>query len=123
MFCREYLKDLNATQAAIRAGYSANTARQISSENLTKPYLLDRIAQLRKEQEKEEGKVSFEMVLDFFLDKSKDSEKDADQLNSMKEVAKLMGYYEVHNKQKTPEKERTRKPIWNRGAIKIVDDE
>ena len=100
MFCREYLKDLNATQAAIRAGYSANTARQISSENLTKPYLLDRIAQLRKEQEKEEGKVSFEMVLDFFLDKSKDSEKDADQLNSMKEVAKLMGYYEVHNKQK-----------------------
>ena len=26
MFCREYLIDLNATQAAIRAGYSANTA-------------------------------------------------------------------------------------------------
>lgn len=27
-FCEEYLIDLNATQAAIRAGYSANTARE-----------------------------------------------------------------------------------------------
>jgi phage terminase small subunit len=36
-FVLEYLVDLNATQAAIRAGYSARTARQIASENLTKP--------------------------------------------------------------------------------------
>jgi len=28
MFCREYLIDLNATQAAIRAGYSAKTANE-----------------------------------------------------------------------------------------------
>lgn len=37
MFVREYLIDLNATQAAIRAGYSAKTARQIGEENLSKP--------------------------------------------------------------------------------------
>ena len=36
LFCIEYLKDFNATQAAIRAGYSKDTARQIGSENLTK---------------------------------------------------------------------------------------
>lgn len=36
-FVREYLIDLNATQAAIRAGYSADTAKQIGSENLSKP--------------------------------------------------------------------------------------
>lgn len=36
-FVREYLIDLNATQAAIRAGYSARTARQIGDENLSKP--------------------------------------------------------------------------------------
>lgn len=36
-FVREYLVDLNATQAAIRAGYSAKTARQIAEENLSKP--------------------------------------------------------------------------------------
>lgn len=35
-FCDEYLIDLNATQAAIRAGYSKKTARKIGQENLTK---------------------------------------------------------------------------------------
>lgn len=34
-FAREYLIDLNATQAAIRAGYSESTARQIGSKLLT----------------------------------------------------------------------------------------
>lgn len=36
-FCAEYLIDLNATQAAIRAGYSEKTARSVGAENLTKP--------------------------------------------------------------------------------------
>lgn len=36
-FVDEYLVDLNATQAAIRAGYSQKTARQIGDENLSKP--------------------------------------------------------------------------------------
>lgn len=36
-FVREYLIDLNATQAAIRAGYSKRTAHVIGHENLTKP--------------------------------------------------------------------------------------
>jgi phage terminase small subunit len=36
-FVEEYLIDLNATQAAIRAGYSAKTARQIGEQNLKKP--------------------------------------------------------------------------------------
>ncbi len=34
IFVHEYLKDLNATQAAIRAGYSAKTAGSIGDENL-----------------------------------------------------------------------------------------
>lgn len=38
-FVREYLVDLNATQAAIRAGYSEDTAKSIGSENLTKPVI------------------------------------------------------------------------------------
>jgi phage terminase small subunit len=43
-FVEEYLVDLNATQAAIRAGYSEKTARQIGYENLTKPHIIDAIA-------------------------------------------------------------------------------
>lgn len=48
-FVDEYLIDLNATQAAVRAGYSAKTAKQIGQENLTKPDLRDYIdEQLKK---------------------------------------------------------------------------
>jgi len=36
-FVKEYLIDLNATQAAIRAGYSEKTAKSVGSENMTKP--------------------------------------------------------------------------------------
>ncbi|MDX0262422.1 terminase small subunit [Sinorhizobium meliloti] len=36
-FVEEYLIDLNATQAAIRAGYSKKTANEIGAENLAKP--------------------------------------------------------------------------------------
>lgn len=38
-FCDEYLIDCNATQAAIRAGYSPKTAYSIGEENLKKPEL------------------------------------------------------------------------------------
>jgi len=52
LFCLEYLKDLNATQAAIRAGYSEDTARQTGYENLTKPYILERVQQHMSERVK-----------------------------------------------------------------------
>lgn len=42
-FVVEYLIDLNATQTAIRAGYSRYTARQIGSENLSKPAIREAI--------------------------------------------------------------------------------
>jgi phage terminase small subunit len=43
-FVQEYLIDLNATQAAIRAGYSAKTAAEIGFENLRKPQISGAIA-------------------------------------------------------------------------------
>ena len=43
-FVAEYLIDLNATQAAIRAGYSEKTAQMIGSENLSKPMIADAVA-------------------------------------------------------------------------------
>ena len=44
LFCIEYLKDFNATQAAIRAGYSKETAKEIGHENLTKPHIQNAIS-------------------------------------------------------------------------------
>jgi phage terminase small subunit len=49
-FCEEYLIDLNAVQAAIRAGYSKKTARQIGSENLSKPDIAKYIVELQTER-------------------------------------------------------------------------
>ena len=50
-FCDEYLIDLNATQAAIRAGYSKKTAGVIANENLKKPYISEYIEKRLKEKE------------------------------------------------------------------------
>ena len=53
-FCIEYLIDLNATQAAIRAGYSKKTAKVIGQENLTKPdikkYIEQQLKQIKNEK-------------------------------------------------------------------------
>ena len=49
-FCEEYLIDLNATKAAIRAGYSADSAKSIGHENLTKPDLQERVAEMMAER-------------------------------------------------------------------------
>lgn len=53
-FCDEYLIDCNATQAAIRAGYSPKTAYSIGEENLKKPelktYIDERLEQLHNKK-------------------------------------------------------------------------
>ena len=49
-FCNEYLIDLNATQAAIRAGYSQKTARAIATENLSKPYIQEYLLDLMNQK-------------------------------------------------------------------------
>lgn len=54
-FCEEYLVDLNATQAAIRAGYSVESAGSIGSENLTKPEIRARIETAMAERSKRTG--------------------------------------------------------------------
>ena len=52
-FCDEYLIDLNATQAAIRAGYSKKTAVVIATENLRKPNISEYIEKRMAEKDAE----------------------------------------------------------------------
>lgn len=47
-WCLEYIVDLNAAQAAVRAGYSAHSAKQQGTENLSKPSLMARVAELQR---------------------------------------------------------------------------
>ncbi len=49
-FAREYLIDLNATRAAIRAGYSSRSAAEIGYENLRKPEIAALVASLIEER-------------------------------------------------------------------------
>ena len=57
MFVKEYLIDLNATQAAIRAGYSdkETVAKQQGSENLAKPYIQEAIQVAMSERAEKVG--------------------------------------------------------------------
>jgi len=75
-FCQEYLIDLNATQAAIRAGYCNKNARQMGHENLTKPYIQQEIQRLMDERARkteitaekvlrELAKIGFSDITDF----------------------------------------------------------
>jgi len=75
-FADEYLIDLNATQAALRAGYSKKTAYSIGQENLKKPEIQTYIQERQKEREKrteitqdqvlaELAKIGFASITDF----------------------------------------------------------
>ena len=55
LFVDEFLIDLNGTQAAIRAGYSPDTAREIASENLTKPNISTAIEKAMAERSRRTG--------------------------------------------------------------------
>ena len=63
-FAEEYLIDLNATQAAIRAGYSPDTAKEIGCENLTKPNIRACIDKAMAERSKRTGVNADRVVME-----------------------------------------------------------
>ena len=62
-FVEEYLVDFNATQAAIRAGYSEYTAYSIGCENLTKPNIQEFIQEEMNKRSKKTG-ITAEKILE-----------------------------------------------------------
>lgn len=61
-FCNEYLIDLNATQAAIRAGYSEKTAQEQSSRLLSNVIISDFI-QSKMDKRAEKTEINADYVL------------------------------------------------------------
>ena len=104
LFCHEYLIDLNATQAAIRAGYSKKTAKEIGCENLTKPNILEFINKA-KEERIEEVKIDANWLLKRLAD-----EADADVADLYDDNNNLLPVSEW------PE-------IWRKGLVAGVDVE
>lgn len=64
LFCEEYLIDLNATQAAIRAGYSPETAGAIGAENLKKPQIQKAIARAMADRSRRTGVNADRVVME-----------------------------------------------------------
>nr|WP_052923240.1 terminase small subunit [Escherichia coli] len=55
LFAREFIIDLNATQAAIRAGYSEKSSRNQGARMMANDDILDRIAELKAERNEQVG--------------------------------------------------------------------
>lgn len=74
-FVQEYLIDLNATQAAIRAGYSKKSAHSIGPENLEKPEIKQAIEEKLKQID-EEKTADAKEIREFWTRVMRGEEKD-----------------------------------------------
>ena len=93
-FVREYMIDLNATKAAIRAGYSERTANRIGAENLSKPVIQAEIQEQRKAAE-EKCTVTVEWILSRIAQIAQDEEvRTADRLKALELLGKHLGLWE-----------------------------
>jgi len=70
-FVDEYLIDLNATQAAIRAGYSEKTAKVIAAQNLSKLNVQEAIEEAKKQVSKR-TELTVDMVVNGLLKEAQD---------------------------------------------------
>lgn len=79
-FCEYYIECGNATEAAIKAGYSEKTARSTGSENLTKPDISEYIEKRLSEQ-RAKRIASADEVMQFFTAVMRGEVKDAFDLD------------------------------------------
>ena len=100
-FCEEYLIDLNATQAAIRSGYSKNSAKEIGCQHLTKLNIQEYIQELKNKRSERVQITQDDIARD--LIEIKDACKKlnpAVAIKALDQLAKHVGFYEADNKQK-----------------------
>ena len=87
-FVREYLIDFNGTQAAIRAGYSENSARQQAEQMLKLDHIQEAVTEGKEKLEKQSTLTK--------LDKLKIAEEMA--INTDERATDRLKAVEVHNK-------------------------
>jgi phage terminase small subunit len=113
-FCEEYMIDLNGTQAAIRAGYSAKTAVEQSSRLLINVKIANAISELKQKLSAKTGvtaerlinelaKIGFSNIQDYvsgdnlITDISKIPKEQAACIESIKTVTTVEEYGKVKN--------------------------
>jgi phage terminase small subunit len=88
-FADEYLIDLNATQAAIRAGYSPKTAGQIGEENLKKPEIQKALQERMKARSERTGITQDRVLQEYARLAFFDPRKLFDESGNLKRVSEL----------------------------------
>jgi len=94
-FVDEFLVDFDATNAAVRAGYSVHSAKSIGSENLSKPYLKDAI-KIQLDRLSAETFINREMILTGLLKEAMDRGErstQASRVSAWDKLAKVSGLY------------------------------
>ena len=94
-FVDEYLVDMNATAAALRAGYSETSARQMGSENLSKPYIKKAI-QVRLKDRQQRTEVTQDMVIEGLLKEARRDGEDSShgaRVGAWKALGKHLGLF------------------------------
>ena len=91
----EYLIDFNGAAAAVRAGYSAKSARSIAHENLTKPDI-QAVLQARQAAMAKELQITRQGVIRGLLDAvdmGRELNNPASMISGLSTIAKMLGYY------------------------------
>ena len=115
-FCEEYVIDFNGTRAAIEAGYSKNSAKEIASENLTKPNIQKFISDIQNKKS-EQLNITFEDVISGVHDIALNGlARDNDKLKAYDQLSKMLGFYSEHNEQKKSEINLPTKIVFTKGA-------
>ena len=92
-FAIEYLKDKNATQAAIRAGYSKKTAASIAWELLERPDVKQFIGDKQKEAV-EKAEITSEWIVNQCKEIATNVlAKDSDKLRALELIGKYLGMF------------------------------
>lgn len=98
-FCEEYIRDWNGTRAAIAAGYSKATARQIATTTLSKVYIQDYIEEIQKDFRKQ-ANISFLSQVERIEELLNDDENTTrEKMDAIKELNKMFGFYATEKKQ------------------------
>jgi phage terminase small subunit len=95
LFVNEYLVNMNATNAAVRAGYSRKTAKSQASRLLTIVNVKTEISRKQKESEQKLD-IDRETVLEGLASAIDIARKEKDGLTMIRaaaEINKMMGYY------------------------------
>lgn len=115
-FVEEYLIDLNATQAAIRAGYSRKTAEQIGYQLLQKPSVQEKLSEAMARRSKRTG-ITQDLVLDEIgkvafraaADSAESDLKVSNKLKALELLGKHLGLFSDKNEKQD-------------GGVQIIDD-